>query len=117
MHACREVQAAVSIAGKRTESLDYAAHAGDLGATATVALDRPDVWYLGSIKRRWILDPCEWDEAYAAGVATLEVSIAEFPGVWDMAWIRASTTRCAAGPCAAELAGFVRGACGRARMW
>lgn len=94
LRACRQVHAAGGLAGKRADELRPDADAGKV--RATVLAPRQDFWYAEALRRRWVIDPCEWDAAYAAGVATLEVSIAEFPHVWDMAWVWAHTSRCAA---------------------
>lgn len=93
-HRCRAVEATGDLA--TADKPDHTRHARDLRVSASSFRD--DFWYLDAVRTRWVVDPCEWDDAYAEGVRRLESAIAACPDTWDREWVLQHTTRCAPAP-------------------
>ena len=70
---------------------DYAKHAARV--KVTVADVAAPLWHGEAARKKWVVDPLEWDRAYKHGVACIEASLRLDPSLWNMDWIRANTTR------------------------
>ena len=88
---CRSVKCTADAPAE--EASDYKQHGDDLQISIK---DGPaSFWFHSEMRKRWTVDPCEWDDDYAAGIKRIEVSMSVCPGTWYKAWILKNTTRCA----------------------
>lgn len=73
--------------------MDHTRHASRVKVTATGVL--APLWHSEAARKRWVIDPTEWDRGYKHGIGCVEASLRLDPSLWDLDWIREHTTRCA----------------------